>query len=115
MEVIKKLSNTTDKGADIGKKYITTSYQYTKLKIFQLVTMSISTIVKLFCIGGLVSFGLIFLSIAAANFLGEYYNNIALGYVLVGLFFLLISLIIFAMRRYLEKKIIQKMSKIFFE
>lgn len=115
MEVIKKLNNTTGKGTGLSKKYITASYKYTKLKLFQLTTLSISTIVKLFCIGGLVSFGLIFLSISVAIFLGEYYNNTAFGYAVVGLFFLMISLVIFLMRKNLEKRVIQKMAKVFFD
>lgn len=113
MEVIKNIHQTTDKGVDASKKYISTSYQYTKLKVFQLVALSISNIVKLFCIGGVLFIGLIFLAIATANFVGEYYNNIALGYMLVGVFFLIISIITFTMKKYLEKKVIQSLSKFF--
>lgn len=115
MNIIDDINKSTDRGTDIGKKYITTSYEYTKLKVFQLVTVSISTIVKLFFIGGLIAVGMVFLSFAAANFIGEYYNNIAIGYLFVGLFFLIISIFIYAMRKYIEKKIIQNMSKIFFD
>lgn len=115
MDIIDDINKSTDKGTDIGKKYIATSYKYTKLKIFQLVTVSITTIVKLFFIGGLLSTGMIFLSFAAANYIGEFYNDITVGYLFVGLFFFIISLIIFAIRKFLEKKIIQNMSKIFFD
>jgi len=115
MEVIDKINKTTNKGADLSKKYIETSLELGKLKIFQLVTVSISTIVKMFLIGGFISIGLIFLAFAFAIFLGNYLNNISLGYLIVGLFFFIISLIIFFLRKKIDKKIIRKMSKIFFE
>jgi len=115
MDIIDDINKSTDKGTDLGKKYIATSYKYTKLKIFQLATVSISTIVKLFLIGSLLSVGMVFLSFAAAIYIGKYFNDIAIGYLFVGLFFLIMSLIIFAMRKLLEKKIIQSMSKIFFD
>jgi len=115
MEVIKNINQTTDKGADVSKKYIATSYKYAKLKLFHLLAVSISTVVKLFCIGGIIFLGMIFLSIALANYLGQYFNNIALGYMSVGISFLVISFLIFLSRKFIEKKIIQNMSKIFFD
>lgn len=115
MEVIEKINSTTNKGADFSKKYIETSYQYGKLKIFQLVTVSISATVKMFLVGGFISIGLFFLAFASAVFLGNYLNNISLGYLIVGLFFLISAIFIFSLRKKIDKKIIQKMSEIFFD
>lgn len=115
MDVIDKISNSTDKGTDLSKKYITTSYEYNKLKIFQLITLSVSSIVKLLIIGGLVSFGLIFLAFAMAIGVGDYLNNEAYGYLSVGLLFFVMSVLFLFIRKYIDTKIIQKMSKVFFD
>lgn len=115
MEVIEKINKTTNKGADFSKKYIEASYQHGKLKIFQLVAISISATVKMFLVGGLISIGLFFLAFASAIFLGNYFNNISLGYLIVGLFFLIGSILIFSLRKKIDKKIVQKMSDIFFD
>lgn len=115
MEIIDKINNSTNKGTDTGKKYLEASYKYAKLKIFYFSALSITTVLKLFCIGGLVSIALIFLSFAAAIYIGDYFANLAIGYLVIGLFYLILSLIIYAKRKYLEKIILNKMSKIFIE
>lgn len=115
MSLFDNLQNSADKGTDVGKEYVSKTIEHTKLKVFQVTTLTLSMIVKLFFIGSLAVLGFIFLAISCAIALGEYLENIALGYLFVGLFFLMISLIIYYFRKYFDKKVIQKISKIFFD
>jgi len=115
MEVLDKINDTTNKGAEASKKYLETTLEHGKLKIFRLVTLSISTTLKIFIVGAFITIGLFFLAFSSAIFLGNYLNNIALGYLIVGLFFLIISILIFLLRRKIDKKIIQKMSALFYD
>lgn len=115
MNILESIKNTSEDGVDIGKKYLDASYEYSKLKTFQILTYSLSTLSKLFLIGSLLSAGLIFLSVAGAIALGDYLNNISLGYLCTGLFLIVIGFLIYLLRKLIDKKIITKMSKQFFD
>lgn len=114
MSLFGNISNSSEKGAEAGKEFVSKSFEYTKLKAFQLTTLSIGILTKLIIIGGLASLGFIFVAFSVAIALGRYFQNVALGYLAVGLIMLLISLLIYLIRKSFDKKIIRKMSKIFF-
>ncbi|WP_439130239.1 hypothetical protein [Polaribacter sp.] len=115
MDILKSLKDTSEDGFDIGKKYVDVSYKYSKLKVFQILTYSISSLTKLFLIGSLLSVGIIFMSIAGAIALGDYLNNTPLGYLLVGILLMIIGFFIYLLRKVIDKNIISKMSPQFFE
>lgn len=115
MSFFENISNSANKGTEASKEYVSKSLEYSKLKAFQLTTLSIGMLTKLFIIGSLVSLGFVFVAFSAAIALGEYFQNVALGYLSVGLFLLFISLLIYLFRKFLDKKIITKMTKIFFD
>lgn len=115
MSILESLKKSSEDGVDIAKKYIETSYKYNKLKSFQILAYSLSTIIKLIFIGSLISAGMIFISLASAIALGNYLDNMSLGYLFVGLFLILIGFIIYLLRKVIEKKVITKMSQQFFD
>jgi hypothetical protein len=84
------------------------------LKAFQLSGLTVSMIAKLVVIGSLAFLGIVFLAISSAIALGAFFQNAALGYVSIGLLILLIALLIYFFRKLFDKKVITKMSKIFF-
>lgn len=112
--LFKSINDTTDKAVDIGEKYIKDTQEYYKLKVFQQLTVSVSMIAKVLCIGALLFIGLIFLSFAAAIALGEMLNNIALGYLIVAGFFLIVGGIAYVTRAFINGLIISKLSPKFF-
>lgn len=115
MSILESIKNTSEDGVDIGKKYVDASYEYGKLKTFQIVTYSLSTLSKLFLIGTLFAAGLIFMAVAGAVALGNYLNNMALGYLSIGAFLMIIGVLIFLFRKFIDKKIITNMSAQFFD
>ncbi|WP_158841058.1 hypothetical protein [Polaribacter sp. L3A8] len=115
MSIFDNFKNSADKGADVGKEFVSKTFEHAKLKTFQITTLTVSMIVKLFFIGSLTVLGFVFLAVSSAIALGDYLENIALGYLFVGLFFLVISLLIYLFRKYLDKKVIYKIAKIFFD
>lgn len=102
MNVFQSLGETTDKATDIGEAYFKASHQYLKLKAFQQLTLSVSMVAKLTAISLFVFLGLIFCAVAAAMAIGNALDNLLLGYLIVGLLFLLIGLVI-----YLKKSLYQ--------
>ena len=114
MSIFDNLSNSADQGPAAGKEFATKTYEHAKLKVFQLSTLTLSMITKLLVIGSLSFLGFFFLAISSAIALGEYLENPALGYLSIGLFVLIISLLLYLFRRSFDKKIITKMSELFF-
>ncbi len=112
--IFESINNTSDKAVDISEKYLKDSHDYYKLKIFQQLTISISLVAKVLIIGGLLFIGLIFLSVAAAIFIGQQLGNVALGYLVVAGIFLIIGIIIYVSRNIINKKIIETLSLKFF-
>ncbi len=114
MDLLESIIHTSDNGVDVSKKYLLTSYKYTKLKIFYLLTSSLATFIKVFLMGSLIATGFIFAAIAGAIALGEYFNNAAYGYLIVGGGMLLIGLLSLLFRKIIDRKVIKTTSKNFF-
>ncbi|WP_405565003.1 hypothetical protein [Polaribacter sp. Asnod6-C07] len=116
MNIFDALKSNSEEGVDASKDYVNASFEYGKLKIFQILTYSLSAFAKLLLIGSLLCMGLIFMSVAGAIALGNYLGNIALGHLIVGLFLAFLGFIIYLLRkRFIDKKIISEMSNQFFD
>lgn len=112
MSIFESLNNSSNDSLDKGKEYVNKSYEYYKLKAFYILTHSLNTLTKTIFIGGLFSVGMLFFSIALAIFLGNYFNNFSLGFLAVGGIFIFFGLIIFLMRKNIEKNIIKVVKKL---
>ena len=114
MNVFESIGETTDKATDVSEAYFKATHQYLRLKVFQQLTISVTMIMKLFTISLFVFTGLIFFAIAAAIAIGNTLSNILLGYLMVGVVFMLIGILIYIGRATINKIVIQKMSLKFF-
>ncbi|WP_298532541.1 hypothetical protein [uncultured Algibacter sp.] len=114
MGVIDSINETNRKAAEVGEKFLNKSYDYYKLKIFQQITISVSMVFKIFAIGGIIFIGLTFLSIAAAFKISDITHSNTIGFLIIGVVYLLISLIVFLLRKHINNFIIKSLSKPFF-
>jgi len=115
MSLYDSINKSSDSATDIGKKYIKDTISYARLKTFLLTTSSISTVTKLVLIGGLMSLGILFMSVALAIELGDYFESISIGLLLVGGIYILLGLLMFLVRKNIDKKIIKGLSVKFFK
>jgi len=115
MTIFESLNETTDKAANSAEKYVNTTQAYLRLKVFQQITLSLSLIVKLALIGSLIMLGIIFTAVSGALAIGNAIGNIPVGYLIVGLCFLLLALVIYYFRKHIERKIISLMSEKYFD
>ena len=60
MSLFDSLNHNSSEAVDIGKKYVETTKEYYKLKLFQQTTNAFSFLSKMAVIGGLLFLGLIF-------------------------------------------------------
>ncbi|WP_225035633.1 hypothetical protein [Winogradskyella sp. SM1960] len=114
MSVFDDINQTTSKASHIGERYIRASHQYFRLKIFQQLTLSLSLVTKVLAIGSLLFAGLVFLSIAAALEIGDALNSFALGFLIVGFVYVLLSVIIYLLRAKFNTMIIKRVGLKFF-
>lgn len=114
MSLFESFTNPSE-SIDKGKDYVDATYKYAKLKSFHLLSLSLSTIAKLFFIGGLFIISILFMSIALAVVLGEYLHSLALGYLIVGGIFLILGIVIYLLRKKIDtiiiKTLVEKFSK----
>ncbi|TXD50924.1 MULTISPECIES: hypothetical protein [unclassified Polaribacter] len=115
MSIFENLSNSADKGTEASKELVSKSYEYSKLKAFQITTLSISMLAKLLIIGTVLSLGFIFIAFSGAIALGTHLQNMALGYLAVGSGTLIFAFLLYLFRKSFDKKIIAKISEIFFK
>ena len=97
------------------RSYIKNSDEYLRLKIFKVVMQHIAGISKFVLIGVSFAFALLFLSLAASLALSEALNNYFGGFILVGLFYILVGGLIYIFRQKLNAPILRKSSKYYFE
>ena len=100
--------------ADI-KSYLEYSEEYLKLRVFKLLMVSFTSFSRVLVIGGVSILALLFLSIAASVALGSALQNTTYGFLLVGVFYVFLSVILFLFRDRLDRPVLKKFSKHFFD
>ncbi|MGJ5643251.1 hypothetical protein [Formosa sp. S-31] len=115
MSVFESLNETSGKAKDIGERYVKSSHQYVRLKVFQQFTVAMSLLGKIFVIGGVVFIAFLFFALSAALAIGKALDSLALGALIVGGAFFLVALVIYLLRHRIDHRFIQKMSHNFFD
>ena len=100
--------------ADI-KSYLEYSEEYLKLKVFKLFMVSLTSFSHILLIGALGLLALFFLSASLCLALGAWLKNPVYGYLIVGLIYVVGAVLAFVFRAQLDKPIIRKFSKYFFD
>lgn len=95
--------------------YIHHSTSYYKIKAFKLMVLSITSMTQLLVVGSMLTIALIFLSFAASIGLGQLLDNLFLGYLIVGGFYLAVAGLLYLNRSQFERSIIKKFSESFFD
>jgi len=96
------------------KHLLETSHSYVKLKIFQQLAYTMSVFAKLMLIGSLVLFGFVFLCIAGAMAIGSALGAMSYGFLIVGGLIFILAALLFAFRNRIDRQIIRKFSRVFF-
>lgn len=113
------MSNSiTDKFNDLTaatRQYIDATVAYHKLDLYNKAMIAASSSAHKAVIGFILLLGMIFLSVALALYLGTLTGSMALGYLIVGAFYMILCLLCaLFMRPLLERSMLRKSSKKFF-
>jgi lipopolysaccharide export LptBFGC system permease protein LptF len=110
-----ELNEQTEKIQVQAKAYLDSNMAYYKLWGFKVAMKSTALVVKTVLVLLCLLMVLLFCSIAAAFAIGEAINSIALGFLIVGLFYLaLTGLLVLIKDKIVEGPILEKFSTIFF-
>lgn len=104
----------TEAQAEI-KSYLESSEEYLKLKVFKMFMVSLTAFAHFLAIGAMLLLALFFLSTAASLAIGKSFSDPLYGFLLVGLFYVLAATGIYIFRKRIDRPIIRKFSKYFFE
>ncbi|WP_139149337.1 hypothetical protein [Ulvibacter litoralis] len=115
MDTFKSSKEELIDGGSHLKEYAKKEYEYSKLKIFFQIASLTTSIAKAILIGTAFTLFTVFISFALAIGLGQLFNNMYLGYIAVAGLYLLIAVFIYAFRSKLERFIVQKLSKTYFD
>lgn len=114
MNLIDFITNKSSKALEYGDDYIKATEKYIKLKVFEQLALTTSFLVKLSIILIFVFISVLFLAIALAIALGNWFNSIILGCLAVGFLFVLLMLIVYALRKTIDNRVIKSLSDNFF-
>lgn len=114
MSLSESVGETNKKAIDIGEKYLNTSYEYYKLKIFQQLTITISIVFKAILIGSFLVIGLFFMALALGLLIGDILGSYAQGFIIVGLIFMFLSFIALLLKKRIHNFVVAILSEKFF-
>ncbi|MBT9186985.1 MULTISPECIES: hypothetical protein [Zobellia] len=98
-----------------AKSYIESSREFYKLKAFKMLMKGITGFAQAAFIAIAVVLALLFLSVSAGFFIGAELENTALGFLIVGGFYILVGILVFVFRRSLVKPLMARFSELYFE
>lgn len=98
-----------------AKSYIESSAQFYKLKGFKVMMKAIVIFSKIALVSVMLVLALLFLSASTAFWVGEVLDSNALGFLVVGCFYILVGLILFLLRERLNKPLLKKFSEFYFD
>lgn len=111
-----ELSENVTSVSDKAKEYSKSMAEYYKLRLFKYVAKSTSSLVLFFSILCFITLGLLFLSFAASFYIGELLDSRALGFLIIGGFYLLIVVLVFSFgKKTIERNVLKALSKLFTE
>ena len=95
--------------------YIEHSDEYYRLKIFKVLSKNVTGLLKFILIGVSSLFALLFVSFAACLWLSEVLNSYFSGFILVAGFYILITILLYLFREQLNRPVLKKLSKYYFD
>ena len=112
LEELKK--DLTEAEADV-RFYLDHSEEYFQLKVFKVLMASVTSMAQMVLIGAIGMLTLFIVSIGVSLALNEVLNSFYIGFILTGIFYLFIGVICYFLRDKLNKPLLRKFSKHYFD
>lgn len=110
-----ELKESTEDIREQARAIIESNAAYYKLRTFKIAAKSTTLILKLAIVTLCFLMVLLFLSIALAFGLGDYFSNTSLGFLCVGGIYVIVTLLLFLVKdKFIEGPVLKKFSELFF-
>lgn len=110
-----ELKESTEDIREQAQAIIESNAAYYKLRTFKIAAKSTTLILKLAIVTLCFLMVLLFLSIALAFGLGDYFSNTSLGFLCVGGLYVIVTLLLFLVKdKFIEGPVLKKFSELFF-
>ncbi len=100
--------------ADV-RSYLEQSDEYLKLQVFKVLMRFLTTSSHAVFVGMAIILVLFFLSLGASLALCEYFDSYYLGFLIVGAFYALVSVVLFVIRKRWNGPLLRKFSLLYFD
>jgi Zn-dependent protease with chaperone function len=101
--------------ADVDiRSYLDNSEEYFKLKIFKALMRGITTFTHVIVIGAIAFLALFILSLAVSYAIGSLMDFMYHGFIIVGLFYVVLGILCYLFRDKLDAPLLRKFSKYYF-
>jgi Zn-dependent protease with chaperone function len=104
----------TEADVDV-RSYLENSEEYFKLKIFKALMRAVTALSHVMLIGAIGLLALFLLSLAASYAIGNAMDNTYQGFIMVGLFYVVVALLCYFFRDKLDRPLLRKFSKYYFD
>lgn len=111
-EEIKEQMDHVEQGV---KSYVRNSLDFYRLQSFRSMMKGVTIAAKVLVICGFTFLCLLFLSFSLAFWIGDELESTAQGFLVVGGFYVLIVIVLFFIRGLVEKPLLKKFSKFYFD
>lgn len=98
-----------------AKSYVESSRKFYKLKGFRVLMKAVIVFAKIASVAVMLVMALLFLSISAAYWIGAELESTAQGFLIVGLFYILLGIFMYIFRHRLQKPLLKKFSEFYFD
>ncbi len=98
-----------------ARAFVEHSKEYYQLKTFKVLMKGVTSLIKMLLLGSIALLALFILSFAAAFGIGQALENTFYGFLCVGLFYILIGIVVYALKDKLNKPLLEKFSEFYFE
>ncbi|PXX27850.1 phage holin family protein [Arenibacter sp. ARW7G5Y1] len=106
--------NISEVDSDI-RSYLENTGEYYKLQGFKIGMRTMTSFAKMLMLGSIALLALFMLSCAAAYGIGLWLGNTFMGFLLVGLFYILIGIIFYVYRDIMDKPMLRNFSKYYYD
>ena len=102
--------------ADVDiRSYLENSEEYYKLKVFKASMRGVTSFTHVLVIGAIALLALFLFSLAAAYAIGNVMDEFYYGFLIVGLFYVVVAILCYVFREKMDTPLLKKFSKYYFD
>ncbi|MEL4307058.1 phage holin family protein [Joostella sp. CR20] len=110
------ISENADNLQKSTQDFIEHNFEYYKLSVFKKLTKGTTSMILFIIIGAVLFGAMLLLTFSIALFIGAWLDNIALGFLILGVSYIILAIIAYyGFRKTIERNVLRRASEVFFD